>query len=321
MDVSVCIVNWNTRELLRRCLQSIKDRTANVSYEVIVCDNHSADGSVEMVRREFDWVRLIASRDNLGFARGSNLAADAAHGDYILYINPDTELSTNALHGMWRALKDDSRCGAVGCRLLNTDGTVQFTCAADLPSPRNELTSMLLLDRLFPTSPLVSAREWAHWNHMDTRDVPCLSGACLMVGRDTLSRIGGFDESLFMYGEDVDLCCRIAASGLRLRYLAQEVVFHHEGAASRKKGPSFAPLRQRAANFYVLRKHFGAPRALAYRAAVWFGSAARMAGALLLGPILLLVGRVAPQQIKIFLQRHLGLLLWSVGLRRVPSRG
>jgi GT2 family glycosyltransferase len=320
MDVSVCIVNWNTHDLLRSCLRSIAARTNGLAYEVIVVDNASSDSSAEMVAREFPGVRLIASKDNLGFARGSNLAASQATGDCILYLNPDTELVTNALHGMWRTLATQPLCGAVSCKLLNSDGSVQLTCAAEIPSPRNELSSMLFLDRLFPGSALLSARELAYWDHLDSRDVPCLSGACLMARRATLDQIGGFDESLFIYGEDVDLCCRIAALGFTLRYMANETVFHHEGAASRKKGPDYAPLRQRAANHYVLAKHFGAPRALAYRGAVSLGSAARVGAGLAFGPVLLLLGRVGPAQAKRFLQRHVGLLLWSIGLQRAPAR-
>ncbi len=320
MDVSVCIVNWNTRELLRSCLRSIAVRTHGLTHEVIVVDNASADGSAEMVAAEFPGVRLIASKDNLGFARGSNLAASVASGDHILYLNPDTELVSNALYGMWQTLATQPLCGAVSCKLLNSDGTVQLTCAADVPSPRNELSSMLFLDRLFPHSALLSARELAYWDHLDSRDVPCLSGACLMARRATLERLGGFDESLFIYGEDVDLCCRIAALGFTLRYMASETVFHHEGAASRKKGPDYAPLRQRAANHYVLAKHFGATRALAYRGAVSIGSAARIGAGLLFAPALILFGRVNLSQAKRFLQRHIGLLLWSIGLQRTPAR-
>jgi N-acetylglucosaminyl-diphospho-decaprenol L-rhamnosyltransferase len=320
MHVSVCIVNWNTRELLRRCLKSIDACTQGLAHEVIVVDNHSMDDSAAMVAEEFPHVRLIASEINHGFARGSNLAARSAVGDCILYLNPDTEIVTNALFGMWQTLATTPSCGAVSCRLLNTNGSVQLTCASAIPSPRNELSSMLLLDRLFPRSRWLSARELGYWDHGDSRNVDCLSGACLMARRNLLEQLGGFDESLFMYGEDVDLCCRIAATGQTLRYLASEVVFHHEGAASKKKGPNYALLRQRAANCYVLGKHFGPLRALAYRGAVSVGAVARVAGAVILGPLLLASGRIGLPEAASFLRRHVGLLLWSVGLQRVPAR-
>ena len=320
MDVSVCIVNWNTRKLLGRCLQSIFEHTSGLRFEVIVVDNASSDHSAEMVAKAFPQVRLIASPDNLGFARGSNLAAAAARGCYVLYLNPDTELVTNAIVGMWTFLRRSPAHGAVGCRLLNTDLSIQLTCASSFPSPRNELNSLLGLDRLFPRSRFFSSRELNYWDHVDSRDVECLSGACMMLARSLAQRHGGFDENHFMYGEDLDLCCRVRREGLRLRYLADEVVFHHEGAASRKRGRSFAPLFQRAANYYFLRKNFGRATAVAYRGAVWIGSGVRIVGAVVLVPWWVLRPGATRQDLPNFLARHADLFLWASGLKGTPTR-
>jgi len=320
MDVSVCIVNWNTVALLRRCLLSIEHYTAGVRHEVIVVDNASADDSVAMVAHEFPNVRLIASPDNLGFARGSNLAAAAAIGHCVLYLNPDTELVTDALTGMCHYLATHPECGAVGCRLLNSDGTIQLTCAAAFPNARNELASMLMLNRLFPRSPLFASRELNHWDHADSRDVECLSGACMMLRRDLARRLAGFDESLFMYGEDLDLCRRIQGEGLTLHYLATETIYHHEGSASRQRVNSFAPLFQRAANHYFLQKNFGTAEAWRYRGAVSIGSMLRLVAGLVVSPFWMLWNGLrnrAPWQ---FIARHANLFLWSVGLRGMPSR-
>ena len=244
MDVSVCIVNWNTRELLVRCLQSIRERTSGLSVEVIVVDNASTDGSGSVVGAQFPEVKLIRSADNLGFARGCNLGESVARGAFVLYLNPDTELQTNAILGMWRYLRSHPQCGAVGCRLLNTDGSIQLTCASAFPTPRNELSSLLFLDRIFPRSKVCSSRELGYWDHAESRDVECLSGACMMLPRSLAQRLAGFDETLFMYGEDLDLCCRIRRKQFHLHYLATEVISHHEGAASRCLGawePTAAP--------------------------------------------------------------------------------
>lgn len=320
MDVSVCIVNWNTRELLARCLRSIREHTAGLAVEVIVVDNGSSDGSAAMVALSFPETVLIEPGENLGFARGCNLAAAAASGDCVLYLNPDTELATNAIHGMWRFLMDNPGHGAVGCRLLNTDGSIQATCAAGLPTPRNELGSLLFLDRLFPRSRAFRPREQADGGHLDSRDAECLSGACMMLPRALVQRLGGFDEHLFMYGEDLDLCCRIRREGLRLRYLASETIYHHEGAASRQHGRSFAPLRQRAANYYVLRKHSGRASALAYRSAVLLGSGARLLGALVLSPLWMLGRRTRRAPLWPFIGRHADLFMWSIGFNGRHSR-
>lgn len=318
VDVSVCIVNWNTRELLRACLASIAARTRACRVEVIVVDNASSDDSVEMVRREFPDVRLVPSRVNHGFARGSNLAASMATGDYVLFLNPDTELVTDAIGGLWRFLCAHPGHGVAGCRLLNTDGSIQSTCASEMPGLRNELASMLFLDRLFPRSRLFAARELAWWDHADTRDVDCLSGACMMLPRPLLERLGGFDARVFMYGEDLDLCCRVRAAGLRVGYVADESIYHHEGAGSRQRGRSFAPLRQRGANYFFLRKNFGARAALGYRAAVAVGAAARLCGAVLASPLWALRRSADGPRWSDFVWRHGQLVLWSLGLKRVP---
>jgi GT2 family glycosyltransferase len=319
VDVSVCIVNWNTRELLRRCLLSIRQHTVGVNVQVIVVDNASSDGSADMVAQAFPEVHLIASLDNQGFARGSNLAAQAATGSCVLYLNPDTELVTNAILGMWAYLVKYPECGAVGCRLLNSDGSIQSTCASNFPSPRNELTSLLFLDRLFPRSKVFSSRELNYWDHGNSCDVECLSGACLMLPTLLARRLTGFDESLFMYGEDLDLCCRIHKHGLVLHYLAEERIYHHEGAASMKKGQGFAPLRQRAANFYFLQKNFGNWPARGYRVAVMVGTSVRILGAGVLSPLWWFRRTAQREQMLNFMRKHIDLFLWSVHLKGVPA--
>jgi GT2 family glycosyltransferase len=317
MDVSVCIVNWNTRELLCQCIDSVIRLTGpKVSYEIIVVDNCSADGSVEAVRSRFPEVRVVASEENLGFARGCNLAASQANGRYIFYLNPDTEFVTDAMTGMLEEIERDPGIGAVGCRLLNSDGSIQYTCACDVPSPWNELCSLLGLDRLFPRSRLFSARELGYWDHQDTRDVECLSGACMLLSRELDSRLRGFDESFFMYGEDVDLCLRIREAGYRLRYLASEVIYHHEGAGSRKRGRDFAPVRQRAANLRVMARHDGALKAFLYRMAVLAGSTGRFVGVAIAAPVILAFRPSARERLAHVLQRYGGLAMWAMGLRQ-----
>ena len=121
MDLSICIVNWNTKSLLRKCLKSIYNKTEGVNFEAIIVDNASRDGSVEMLKNEFPQCNTIPSKFNLGFSKGNNLAIMHARGKYILFLNPDTELKTNALYGMFKFLEDSPKYGAVGCKLLNED--------------------------------------------------------------------------------------------------------------------------------------------------------------------------------------------------------
>jgi len=306
-QVSILIVSWNTRDLLDDCLKSIAAKT-RVPHEVIVVDNASADGSAEMVRSLHPGVRLVASETNLGFVKGNNEAARLATGENLLLLNPDTKLETDAASGLDRLLRSDAAIGAAGCKILNADGSIQWTCAGTFPGPWNEFTSLLFLHRIAPR--LFPTREQTWWDHEDDRDVDCLSGACMMVRRDLWETLGGFDPAIFMYAEDVDLCCRVLRAGKRVRYLASESVWHFEGAASGQRKESFYSLvSQMSSNAYFLRKHFGAPRALAYRAAVFVGSSFRLVLGTLGYPFL----PSPPGRSRgWFLRKNLALLRWSL---------
>jgi GT2 family glycosyltransferase len=313
-QVSVLIVSWNTRDLLRECLASVAAKTS-VPHEVIVVDNASADGSADMVRREHPEVRLVASETNLGFVKGNNAAARLATGENLLLLNPDTRLETDAVAGLDRALRSDASIGAAGCKILNADGSVQRTCAGSFPTPWNEFTSLLFLHRLAPR--LFPDRERSGWDHLDDRDVDCLSGACMIVRRGLWEELGGFDERIFMYAEDVDLCRRVLGKRLRVRYVASESVWHFEGSSAAQRKESFYSLvAQMAGNEYVLRKHDGAARAFAYRAAVLAGASVRLLVGAILYPLL---PAPAGRDRGWFLRKSRALFGWAVGTRTPAS--
>ncbi len=313
MDVSICIVSWNTRDILRDCLQSIVDKTHSIQYEVIVVDNASSDESADMVRNIFPDCKLIESGENLGFARGNNLAVEQAIGKYILYLNPDTTLITNAIDGMYRFLEGHDAYGAVGCKLVFPDGRIQYTCAAAFPMPFNTLSALLLLNRVFPRSPLFAGRELDYWNHEDSRDIECLSGACIMARKSIIDKIGGFDDNIFMYSEDLDLCLQILKRGWKIFYLADETIIHHEGVSTKVvKKRNFAPLRQKAANYYFFEKNFGTFKAMQFRASVFLGSLFRITVMTLAFPILFFKNK---EQYKATISKHFYILLWSMSNR------
>ena len=170
MDLSVCIVNWNTKELLKKCINSIYDKTIGINFEVIIVDNASQDGSVEMLKKEIPQCVTIASNDNLGFAKANNLAVKKATGKYILFLNPDTELKTNALVGMMKFMEQNVKCGAIGCKLINIDGSIQFTCARKFPTPFNKFCFLAMIDRIFPKCKFISSTEMGYWDHLDSRE-------------------------------------------------------------------------------------------------------------------------------------------------------
>jgi len=313
-EVSVCIVSWNTADLLRRCLQSIAETTRGVTFEIIVVDNASADRSPDMLEREFPHVRLIRSTENLGFVRGNNLAFSKAKGKYILALNPDTELLSNAIFELYDCISRNSSIGVVGGCLTDPTGRIQYTCACTYPTPWNELTELLGLNRILPRAPLFSSREIDWWDHAESRDVDCLSGACMMSPRELIHTLGGFDSRIFMYAEDVDYCYRVKKSGRRVYYLSQASILHWEGASTSMRKESFAAVRQRAANAYFLRKHHGRVDAFLYRAAVFSGCVSRLVFILISSlPELMLKSPRRWRRIG-RLRKNLELLRWSLHL-------
>ena len=229
--LDIVIVNWNTVDLLTRCLDTVRANVAawsQGSVRTIVVDNGSADGSVECIRSEYGWVDLIENSDNVGFARANNQGIGQSDGDFVLLLNSDTELHDGALAELVGFAADRPSVGAVGARLLNSDGTLQHACHPML-TPARELWRLLFLDRF--VRPLATY-DMERWNTREPRPVEAIKGACLMVRRAAFDEVGLLDDSYFMYTEEVDLCFRLARAGWELWYLPTAVVTHHGGASS-----------------------------------------------------------------------------------------
>lgn len=254
-DLSVVIVNWNVRDLLRRCLASVYRFTGGIDAEVFVVDNASADGSVEMVQREFPQVRLIANDENRGFARANNQALRECAGRYLLLLNPDTELIDNAFKRMveWMDSRPDAAC--LASKLIYPDGTVQRTCR-HFPSFCTDLMEALYLDALFPRSPFFNRYRMGGWEYTGTREVDQPSGACLLVRASALERAGLMDERLFMYYDEVDLCYRIKKLGGRIYFTDTITVVHH-GNASSKQAREACEHHLYASRLLFFRKQYG----------------------------------------------------------------
>jgi GT2 family glycosyltransferase len=256
VDLSVIIVNWNVLELLRRCLLSLNPKTQGIATEVIVVDSASCDGSVEMVRREFPWVRLIASQENLGYARGNNLGAAGARGRYLLILNPDTELVGGALEGMARYLDEHPRAGALGPVLRYPDGSFQSS-RRRFPTLATAFCESTLLHQWFPNNRVV--RRY----HLDDRpsDVPhsvdWVVGAALMIRREAWQHVGPLDEGFFMYFEELDWCQRCWAAGWEIHFLPTAEIIHHEGKSSEQVATARTIRFQRSKIGYF-RKYYGA---------------------------------------------------------------
>lgn len=231
IDVSVVVVSWNTRDILWDCLESVYAQTKDVSIEVIVIDNASADGSPEMVKRDFPKVCLIENADNRGFAAGNNQGMRLAAGRYVLLLNSDTIVLDNAIDKTVAFADRNPRAAVVGCRVLNRDRTLQPTCFMH-PSLLNMFLFATYLNKLFPGSHFFGRERMTWWKRDDVRDVEVVTGCFMLVRRAAIDQVGLMDESFFIYGEETDWCFRFRQAGWKSLFMPQAEIIHLGGASS-----------------------------------------------------------------------------------------
>lgn len=229
-DLSIVIVNWNVRDLLRETLLSIERGRGDLDLETIVVDSGSHDGSAAMIADEFPEVTLIACSDNVGFARGNNMGFAAANGKYVFLLNPDTVVVDDALAVMMDCLQRDSTIGAVGPQLLNPDGTVQSS-RRRFPTFATGLFESTWLEGVAPAS-VLDSYYMADRPDDESIDVDWVTGAAIMVPREVIEEVGGLDEGYFMYSEELDWCRRIKEAGWRIVYEPSAQVIHYVGQSS-----------------------------------------------------------------------------------------
>ena len=276
MDLSIIIVNWNSREYLRRCIESIREQTRTTTYEIVVIDSASYDGCGEMLRERFPEVRFIQSDKNLGFARANNRAAGEATGTALLFLNPDTELVGAAIDVMHAHLTSLTAAGALGCKLLNSDRSIQSSCVQALPTILNKVLDSEFLRGAWPRSflwgvaPLYSA-------DLTPSPVDAISGACVMVRRATFEQVGGFSEDYFMYAEDIDLSYKLLRAGHVNYYVPTATVIHYGGSSSQQAGSRFEAVMMPEATWRFLRKTRGRAYGTGYRAGMCLSAVVRLA--------------------------------------------
>jgi hypothetical protein len=230
-DLSVAIVSFNAREELARCLESIYASTRLPSFEVVVADNASTDGTLEMLAARFPQVRVIASPENLGFGGASNLCWPEAKSSLILFLNSDTVVSDGALDRLVAVARAHPEAGAVGPRLRYGDGEIQMSYGT-MPGVVSELAQKLWnAGYARGKGPL---RNLVRKRYARERAVDWVSGACLLTRRDILETISGFDENFFLYSEDIDLCVRIRATGARILFTPEVEIVHLLGRSVAK---------------------------------------------------------------------------------------
>ncbi|MEA3406472.1 MAG: glycosyltransferase family 2 protein [Chloroflexota bacterium] len=244
-DLAIVIVNYNTCELLDHCLQSIHGSNGDLELQVIVVDNHSSDGSTDMVRAEHAWVHcLLESDHNGGYAYANNLGLrclgyasnepTASLPRYVLLLNPDTELPEDALTKMVAFMDEREDVGVAGPKLVRRDGSLDKACRRSFPTPLVSFYHLSGLGRVFPQSQRFGQYNMTYLSPDMRADVDAVVGAFMLIRSEALEQVGLLDESFFMYGEDLDLCYRIKQRGWRVVYNPEVTVLHLKGAASRK---------------------------------------------------------------------------------------
>lgn len=237
IDISIVIVNYNVKDFLSQCIRSIHKSDTDLSYEIIVVDNNSTDGSKEIfeaISEKEENFYYLYSNKNLGFGKANNLGFELAKGKYTLILNPDTLLEPNTLQVMFDYMESNPDIGTSGCKVLNLDGTFQSACRRGFPTPWASFCKLFGLQRLFPNSKLFAKYNLSFLNEDETNDIDSLIGAFMFTITDLLKKINGFDESFFMYGEDLDLCYRIKQEGFRVSYYPKTTITHFKGESSKR---------------------------------------------------------------------------------------
>jgi len=234
VDVTIVIVNWNTRDILRHCLRTIYEQTRGIEFEVIVVDNASIDGSAEMVRQDFPQAILQVNRTNAGYAAANNQGMKASRGRYILVLNSDTLILDRAIEKMVDFADAHPQAGVLGCRVRNPDGTLQPTCFM-FPSALNSLLSALYLNKLFPHSRFFSREVMTWWDRGDVREVEVVTGCFMLVRREALDEVGWMDERFFMYAEETDWCYRFRKAGWQVLFAPVAEIVHLGGQSTAKR--------------------------------------------------------------------------------------
>jgi GT2 family glycosyltransferase len=276
-DLSVVIVSWNVRDLLRRCLSSItRDRRTKEDFgpptkspqplvEIIVVDNASTDGSAKMVREKFPDVGLIANARNLGFSRANNQGLALSTGRYTLILNPDTEIIGDALATMVDYMDGHPEVGALGPQLRYPDGSLQPS-RRRFPTMATALVESTVVQEWWADNAILRRYYMADTPDNEVQAVDWLVGACLLVRRKAWEEVGGLDERYFMYSEELDWCRRIKDAGWGVVYLPTATVIHHEGKSSEQVVPA-RHIYFQSSKVRYFRKHHGAVQAELLR---WF---------------------------------------------------
>lgn len=291
MDVSIIIVNWNTRDLLRKCLAAVSQHVHALKYEMIVVDNASKDDSIAMVRAEFPSVQLIENQENVGFARANNQAMRVSKGEFLLLLNSDAFVQTGTIQTLVHALRNTHKAGAAGGLLVNVDGTFQSSYY-DFPTLISELLTLAGLNRqvYWPEHPSHPART----AHEQVARVDWVMGANFLVRREAVDAVGLLDESYFMYAEEMDWLYRMRKAGWHTMYVPTAITTH-VGSASNTIGSPRKRINLAQSKVLFFRKHYAPWKAFAL---YWGGKLIAFTRMLAFAPMALIPSKRAAAKVR-----------------------
>lgn len=290
MDLSVVIVNRNTRRFVLPCVESVLASEGVGSLEVVVVDERSRDGSARALRARFPDVLVLDDPSDRGYAHANNLGLLRASGRYLMTLNPDTLLPPEALGRLVAWMNANPRAGVVGPKLVRPDGTMDLACRRSFPTPLNALYRYTGLARAFPNSRVFARYNLTFLDADRPAEVDSVSGACMLVRRAAADQAGFLDEDYFMYGEDLDWAYRIKQAGWQVWYQPEVVALHYKGQATRQRSARMIVEFHRAMLIFH-RKHYAGRQP-------WFLNAAVVGSVVLLGAFVLARNSLRPAELR-----------------------
>ncbi len=260
MTLSIIIVNYNVQHFLHQCLKSIENAKQDIATEIFVVDNNSIDNSVNMLKDEFPYVKIISNTKNYGFAKANNQAIQQAKGEYILLLNPDTIIQENTLYKTINFLKKNRNAGALGVKMIDGNGKFLPESKRSLPNPISAFYKIFGLSNLFPKSKIFSQYHLTYLDKNKVQEIDVISGAFFMTRKKILNKIGLLDEKFFMYGEDIDLSYRVQKEGYKNFYFPKTSIIHYKGESTKKTSVNYILLFYNAMIIFV-KKHYSKDRA------------------------------------------------------------
>jgi len=311
MQLSIIYVNWNSLDYLRESIASVYEHTHSFPFEIIVVDNASPERGVDSLKDSFPGLVIVHSDKNLGFAGANNLGFRHSVGEHVLFLNPDTKLIAPSIDLLLARLRVLPDAGIVGCKLLNTDLSVQLSSIQTYPTILNQAMDAEYLRLRWPECPLWKIAPLFSEN-ITLIKVDVIPGACMLLRRTLFEQVGLFSEDYFMYAEDLDLNYKVKAEGFANYYVGETAIIHHGGkSSSRQKVSHWATIMKYRAMVQLFRKMRGRVYAFAYRVAMGVVAIGRLVLLVLLMPFGNILGD--RESLKFSLEKWKTVLKWAVG--------